>query len=382
MGLKASPSKAIYGENVLTLTQVTTDIPLNTTLIAQLENLAIEKEWIQTVSPEVYVFCVVDDNPIVVRGVNTTAFISIEDAQLQTGEINDERTAVIGDGLSNILNVDLGGRILITGSTTPSILEVEVVGSYSSPNPSNDELLISLQAARRLAGIRDDTVMAIRVETTDSDALINYLEENEISVAVAGDATLPEVLNSNVTYDGRIINLMFEYSDVTFSQDLSLTTAFTNQGVSSVSIVVLGFIVLNGALTFVGISAILARAIVEKKRDIGILSAIGANKSKIRFILLRDILLIIIPAIVIGIALGLVLAHAIGAVNLIMVFGHSIKPVVDWLLIVEITILVIVISSVVGLIINQLVLKSKPSQLIQEIEKEAHEIDRLEDVLE
>jgi len=178
-----------------------------------------------------------------------------------------------------------------------------------------------------------------------------------------------------------LLNLLFEYSDESFSQDLSLTTAFTNQGVSSVSIVVIGFIILNVALTFIGVSAILARAIVEKKRDIGILSAIGANKAKIRLILLKDILLIILPTVAVGIALGLLLAHIIGAVNLIMVFGHSIKPLIDWVLILEITILIVVVSSVVGLFINEMVLKSKPSRLIQELEEEAQELEKLEDVL-
>ena len=52
----------------------------------------------------------------------------------------------------------------------------------------------------------------------------------------------------------------------------------------------LGFILLEVALTFIGIAAILNRAVIEKKRDIGILTAIGANKANIHFLLLKDML--------------------------------------------------------------------------------------------
>jgi len=381
MGLKASPFKALYGKDVLTLTQVTTDKPLNTTLIGQLEELAQEEEWIQIISPEVFVFCGIGDESIVVRGVNTSAFLSIEQASVTKGVVNDERSAMIGEGLSKILDLGVGDRILLTGSTTPSILEVEINGIYQSRNPSNDEVVISHKSARKLAGINDDTVMVIRVKTTDNDKLIEFLEENEIPVVVSGETTVPDVLNSNVTYDGRLLNLLFEYSDATFSQDLSLTTAFINQGVSSVSIVVIGFIVLNAGLTFIGVSALLTRALEEKKRDIGIISAIGANKSKIRLIILKDILYLIVPTCIVGIGLGLLLAHVIGAVNLIMVFGHSIKPLVDWVLVLEIVIMIVVVSSIVGLFINEKVLKSKPSHLIQEFEKEEPEQEKLEDVI-
>lgn len=381
MGLKVSPTKTLYGNNVLTLTQVTTDAPLNTSLISQLETLSVEEDWIQVVSPEVYVFCVLGENPIVVRGVNASSFLTIEDASIVEGNFLDDRSAMVGEGFSRILDVDIGDKILLTGSTAPSIKEVKVVGIYSSPTPSNDEMIISIPAARKLAGIKDDTVMAIRVRTSDNERLTAFLDENEIPVVISGGTTAPDVLNSNVTYDGRLLNLLFEYTDATFSQDLSLTTAFINQGVSSVNIVVIGFIALNVALTFVGVSAILARAIVEKKREIGILSAIGANKAKIRMILLRDVIAILVPAIVLGVIAGLLLAQAIGAVNLIMVFGHSIKPVIDWVLTAEIIILIVVVSSIVGLFINEVVLKSKPGRLILESEEETHEIEKLEDVL-
>jgi ABC-type lipoprotein release transport system permease subunit len=381
LGLKASPFKTLYGKDVLTLTQVTTDVPLNTTLIQDLETLTQEKEWVQMVSPEVYVFAVLQDSPTLVRGVNTTAFLSIEDAVLIEGTHNDERSAMIGEGLSNILGINIGDRILITGSTRPSLLEVIVVGTYSTPNPSNDEMIISIPAARKLAGIRDDTVMSIRVKTTNEGELINFLNENEIPVVVSAGTSVPDVLNSNVTYDGRLINLLFEYSDASFSQDLSLTTAFTHQGVSSVNIVVIGFMVLNIGLTFIGISAILTRAITQKKKEIGILSAIGASKGKIRIILLKDILLILLPAILIGIVLGLVLAYFVGAVNLIMVFGHSVRPVIDWVIVLGMAVLVVVVSSIVGIIINERILTSRPSRLIQDTDVEYYEIDKLEDVL-
>jgi ABC-type lipoprotein release transport system permease subunit len=381
MGLKVSPTRTLYGDDVMTLAQVTTDAPLNKTLISQLETLSVEEDWIQVVSPEVYVFCVQRDNPIVVRGVNASAFLEIEDAQIIEGDMFDDRSAMIGEGFSKLLDVQMGDRILLTGSTSPSIKEVKVVGIYSSPTPSNDEMIISIHTASKLARIRDDTVMAIRVKTSDGDRLTEFLQENKIPVVISSATTMPDVLNSNVTYDGRLLNLLFEYTDTTVSQDLSLTTAFINQGVSSVNIVVIAFIVLNVALTFVGVSAILARAIVEKKREIGILSAIGADKAKIRMILLRDIIIILIPSIIVGVTVGLLLAQAIGSVNLIMVFGHSIKPLVDWVLIIEIAVLVIIVSSIVGLFINEVVLKSKPGKLIQETEEELHELDRLEDVL-
>ena len=329
VGLRTSPYKMIYGKDVLTLTQVTTEVPLNKSLIENLNQLQRDESWVQMVSPEIYVFCVKHDVPIVVRGVNTTAFLSIESGRITKGSENDARTAMIGEGLSRILGIETGDRVLLTGSTTPAVVEVKVAGMYSTPNPSNDELIISLDAARKLAGIRDDTVMAIRVKTSDANRLIDYLQENKIPAVVSPGTGPPSVLNSNVSYDPRLINTLFQYSDTPFSQDLSLITMFTQQGVSSVSVVVIGFLVLNAGLTFIGISAILARSITEKKKEIGILSAIGASKARIRLFILSDIFLIIIPATIVGIALGLLMAHAVGQLDLILVFGHSIKPAIE-----------------------------------------------------
>jgi ABC-type antimicrobial peptide transport system permease subunit len=75
-----------------------------------------------------------------------------------------------------------------------------------------------------------------------------------------------------------------------------------------VGVVVLGFITLNACLTFIGITAILGRGVIERRKDIGILAAIGANKKTIYLVLLKDLLIISTIASGIGVILGFITA--------------------------------------------------------------------------
>jgi ABC-type lipoprotein release transport system permease subunit len=116
-------------------------------------------------SPEILAFAVEDGRPFVARGVNATAFTRVSDADLQRGRYPRNRSeAVVGTDLARTRGIDVGERVLLGGSTTPAVSEVEVVGVASARGILDDQLLVSLPTARHLANMPPDRVQFVRAE--------------------------------------------------------------------------------------------------------------------------------------------------------------------------------------------------------------------------
>lgn len=73
-------------------------------------------------SPEILLLTARGDQPFMARGANFSAFASLSDARLRRGEPPTRPgDAVIGADLAQTLDVRLGERILLGGSTTPAV---------------------------------------------------------------------------------------------------------------------------------------------------------------------------------------------------------------------------------------------------------------------
>jgi putative ABC transport system permease protein len=149
----------------------------------------------------------------------------------------------------------------------------------------------------------------------------------------------------------------------------SFISTFIQKGSGTVGVVVLGFITLNALLTFIGITAILARGVIERRKDIGILAAIGANKRTIYLILLKDLLIISVIASGIGVILGFITAVIIQDMGLIVAFGITIQPSIDLLLFIATFFVAIIIGCISGLLASSMILTQKPSKLLSETEE-------------
>ncbi len=386
MGVKSSPDSIFKGEDVLTLTQSDTNTPLQASLAQELNEL----DFVEIASPEIYAFSYIlnkkngNYEPVVVRGVEPENFLLMEKADLLKGGY-DDNFMLVGEGLSNRLDIRIGEYLTITGSTSPAILESTVTGIFSSETASDDQILIPLSYARNLMGLGGDHVTIIRVKTEDQERLIDYLNEEEYSVVV-GTVGGPITVNKNETYEQKVAqDLAIKYMDPSQfrATNQSFIGTFVQKGANTVGVVVLGFIALNAILTFIGITAILARAVIERKKDIGILAAIGAGKKAIYLLLLKDLLIISIIASGIGVAIGFVSAVIVQNLNLIVAFGHTIQPMIDLTLFIITFFAAIIIGCVSGLLVSSIILTERPSRLMRDIEDvgEGEETEPLTDAI-
>lgn len=383
MGVRSSPDSMFRGEDVLTLTQTNTNTPLRASLAQTLNRL----DFVEVASPEIYAFSYIiskktgEYEPVLTRGVEPEYFLEIEKASMIEGGYGDN-FMLIGESLSKRLGIQVGDSITITGSTTPAIVESTVSGIFSSKTASNDQLLLPLSYARKFTGLGEDSVIIIRVKTNDQEMLIDFLTTEEYSVVVSGGGGTPISVNENKTYEESIAEeLAFKYLDPDkFStSNESFIGTFVTKGAGTVTIVIFGFISLNALLTFVGITAILARGVIERKKDIGILAAIGADKKTIYKLLLKDLLIISIIASGVGVGIGFITAQIVQDQGLIVAFGHVIQPAIDLTLFIVTFFVAIIIGCTSGLLVSSIILAEKPSSLMREIEdvEEAEEKETL-----
>lgn len=372
MGIKSSPNSIFKGENVVTISQVNTTTPVLTSLAFELEDEGI----VDVASPEIYAFSYVINRkngghePVIVRGVEPEKFLSIENAHVVEGDY-ENNFMLIGDELSERLGIQIGHGVTITGSTTPAILELTVSGIFSSKTSSDNQILISLNYARKLMSIGEYDVLMIRIKTDDENRLIDYLTENDYNVIVTKKDGTPVPVNHEETYEERIAReLGAKYSDPEkFSEsNQSFVSTFVQRGVGTINIVVLGFIALNAILTFIGITAILARAVFERRKDIGILAAIGADKKTIYILLLKELLVISIIASGIGVVIGFISAEIVNNMGLIVAFGVTIQPTIELFLFIITFFIAIIIGCTSGLFVSSIILTERPSKLMREIE--------------
>lgn len=139
------------------------------------ESLAgyLESSWLANTSAEILAFTAWNGTGFVVRGVdlediNETgpAFDSFE--VVPGFSASDRSSAVIGSRLLERLSVELPATIPLVGSYSSRVQFVTIVGSFSSGSSLDDELLVSLDAARFLSGMPVDKVSMIRVESTQT----------------------------------------------------------------------------------------------------------------------------------------------------------------------------------------------------------------------
>ena len=316
--------------------------------------------------------------PVVVRGIESDGFLAIDQGTVISGSVGDE-FLLAGARLSSRIDLNIGDRVLLTGSTQPTLEEMEVTATYESSGPSNDEILIPLNRSWGITPVGRGHVIAMRVRADSYDTLKTFLNDTEIPL-VLGDGTTSVVLNSEERFDARLATLLFQHPELGGERGVAHTSLFVQQAGNSVQVVIWGFLVLNSSLIVLGIVAVLAKAVVEKRSDLGILSAIGATRLQIARMLVIDLLLLAIPAVLAGILLGYVLASLLGAGDVIVLFGYAILPPFNLLLLLELAIVGLLLTVVLGTVIYHLMSREKPLEMISgTVTEEARET--LEEVL-
>ncbi len=375
LGISNFTQDTFYGEDVYVISQVTNDKPIKMDLAERLRN----ESWIDGVSPEVYAFCIVKGNPVVVRGVEPDSFLEIEGAEVVQGIVGED-FLLVGEALGNRLDFVIGEKVVLTGSTNPKVSELEVTGVFRSGGPSNDELLVPLEQGWIISPVGRDHVLSIRVKTHEYGRLRSYLNETGIPL-VLGDGVNSEVLNSEEKFDARLVTLLFQHPELGGERGIAHTSVFVQQAGNSIRIVVVAFIVLNSSLILLGMLAILSKALIEKKRDMGILSAIGATKGRMRAFILSDLLKISLLSAFIGVVVGFLVAYLVGSTGVLLLFGHGVQPAFGVEVVLGMFLLGLLLPLVLGLVIYEFVHRKRPMTLIRRIETDIVKERSLEEVL-
>lgn len=366
LGIEATP-RSVFGGDMVALSQVDSSQSLDASLVDELK----VQPNVDAASAEISCFSIINNFPVIVRGVNLDDFMEIENSTLIRGQVEDQDNfAVIGKKLAENIGMDVGERFLLTGSSSPAMFQMEIDAVYES-RYSEDEMLVPLDYARKMAGLGGDSVLFIRVRTTNRTALVEELEESEAPVVVTDSAGEITPINSELTEEELALQqLAIQGMDLAGFKDSngSYVSLFVQEGANSIKIVVGTFVVLDGALAFIGSAAIISRAIIERRNEMGIISAIGANRNDLRKMILRDIVILSVLASMIGVILGYMLISIIETQGWLLMFGETVHPVINPYIMGGIFAISAIIQVLSGLIMGNMMTKARPKNLMQETE--------------
>lgn len=371
LGIQETP-KTVFGGDMVAVSQVNSSVILNESMVSTLKN----QTNVIAASAEISCFGVIRDHPVLVRGVNLDDFLEIEGCQLIRGSVVDHaRFAVIGRKLADNVGLGVGDRFLLTGSSNPALFQLEISAVYSGGH-SEDEMLVPLTYARKMAGLGQDGVLFIRVKTTNQTAFIETLQQQEQPVVVTTSGGTITPVNTELTEEERAQQqLAIKYLDTAQfkASNGSYVSLFVREGASSIKVVVGTFIILDGALAFIGSSAIVSRAIIERRYEIGIISAVGANRNYLRKIITRDVFIMSVLASSVGVILGCALAWTMEDQGILVMFGETIHAVINPYILAGIFFASVAIHTTSGLVMESTMSKVKPRSLMQETETVARE---------
>jgi ABC-type lipoprotein release transport system permease subunit len=356
LGVETNFGRVLYGEGVNAITPVGSGAPLNLTFASSIAG----QPWAEVVSPEVFAFASFRGEPLVARGVLPQEFLELEGADLSEGLLTGGDFALAGERLAGRLGLSPGSEGVLTGSERPSLAVVEVTGVFRTAGPAADELMIPLPLARKMASLGADELSAIRVRTSDREAMLDFLEATGLALSVSNAAGTVHVgVEPDGGLDGRLTALVFLHPELWTELGRSYVGAFAEQGLNGVRVVILAFLILLGTLGVAGIFAVVWRATAEASRSLGILRVLGARRRTLTALLLREFAATGSVAIVAGVLIGHLVAAATGGFGAFLLFSHTVQPSFDPL--VSVAIFAISLASVcVACLVTSASLSRKP----------------------
>jgi len=152
--------------------------------------------------------------------------------------------------------------------------------------------------------------------------------DREIS---SGSFTRTLVVESTYQVNPEVVQLLLRYGGASSldqsSGELLFQTAKISE--SNIIIVLISLAVLSGLLVTLGTSISFMKEIHDNQKVIGILRSLGASSKQLTGLIFKEMTIVSLPASVIGVAGGFLLAMLIQSINSLVAFGHLITPVLD-----------------------------------------------------
>ncbi len=316
--LARSPEDIFFGEGVFVMSQASAGHPLTPALVEDLRS----QEWAMAVSPEVYAFIALEGAGVVVRGIEADAFLSIEGAAggLELGS----EFLLVGHRLARDLGVRSGDTILLPGSLRPRLMEARVDAILEVPGAPADEFLLDLPRARDLAGLGSEAIILMRVKAEDGQKLLDYLVSADVT-ALVGDGQVNLRVEEGRVLDDRLGGLILTRPELARELGRSYVSTFAQYSGNSLRVLVLGMQGLTFTLFFLMLVSTLVRALVEARRDIGLIVALGGRFRALLSSFGGRILLLGIPAGFVGVALGAGVGRLLEVIAPFAFFGHTLR---------------------------------------------------------
>jgi len=224
VSISQMPDKIMGSGDIFILTSSTDKNPLRSNLDIEIAYGLENMSYVEAVSPEIFVFTTLNNLPLTIRGVEFKKLIKLEEGEIVEGSIPYQPNgALIGYRAKELLHVKIGDELTLIGAFESSVAIVNITGVYRSNSPTDDELLVSLPTARRLAGIGENEVSIIRIRSERYDMLEKLMDPrypkftamlNVTSHAYTGDAINVSVLINNLGKEVGTCNLTLSWNNV------------------------------------------------------------------------------------------------------------------------------------------------------------------------
>jgi len=221
--------------------------------------------------------------PVIVTGINNLSNASAYGGDTVTytsgkalDPTKDEDVAVVGKALAEKNNLSVGSTFTAYSKT------IKVVGVYDTGNTfSNAGLIMSLSALQRLSSQPNDVTSA----TATVDSIDN--------------------IDSAVT---AIKSTLGDKADVTNSQESAKSTIAPLENVKSISLFsLLGALVAGSVIILLTMMMIVR----ERRREIGVMKAIGSSNLKTMFQFMSEAVTLTLLGLVVGLVIGIAAANPI-----------------------------------------------------------------------
>lgn len=295
------------GKNIVVLYDKNSRTPFTGLISLYLLNKIKNKPGVLAYSPEVVVPCVMNDKPILVRGVIFEDFLKVNPITIVNGsmlKVNDINSMIVGKNVAEKFNLKLNDKVLIFGVLANRYVELQIKGIYESQSSMDNEVIVQLYIAQLLRGIDYSQVTLIRVKIDR-----NITNPTSIFKDIVNESSKTTQLENENNYEQTFLPLTstnFDIKNVAVSEAQNFIKNYLDRyGVTKEALLILSIMIFFlSSANIVLASEVL---IIQNEKEIGILRSLGMSQRNLKVDLLVKLLLYSIVSSAVGILVAAII---------------------------------------------------------------------------
>lgn len=264
----------------------------------------------------------------------------------------NENTCMVGSLFAGRYGIKVGDELQL--KTRYANLELKVVSIFNAGSDEDEEIFTTLSNAQKLLGIANvcESIEVSALTTPDND-LARKAARNPLSLTIK---------EKEIWYcTAYVSSICYQIQEViTDSVAKPIRRVAESEGaiLNKTTLLMLLITILSLITSALGISNLVTASVIERRAELGLKKAIGANNLMITIAVLTEVAIIGIVGGVIGYFAGLALTQVIGY----FVFGSSIPPTA---MVIPIVIIIIFCITILGSIPSvRYLLKLNPTEVL------------------